>query len=379
MKKKGLIFFPYHFLAYSPTTLNLYKCLSNRFDVVIVAPEPTRFDQKKPGAGIKVDYYYDHTTSTFIKIKAAFLLPFMNIIYWLKKGVFKFSYATLKQYFKYNSLFKKYSSLEYDFCIVVDILFLSIAVRYMKNIHFLSLELTDDLLPLIKDTKPQEIKSVIIQNEDRYLYLFPEKLVKPFFIQNSVFWEEGKIVEDKEKDTIIFSGTGSENFGIYHFSSFISEYKHLYKGIVKGTLLPDVRLVLNEKYKDILESGILLVDESYTEADELVSYVSKYEIGVCFYDIEKFNKDRYNYITAPSGKMFTYFASGVPVIGSKIPGLNPVVDFNAGILIADYSPEAINNAVIKIKNNYDVYRQGCIQAAIHYSFDKQADKFISTL
>lgn len=379
MKKKAIIFFPYHFLAYSPTTLNLYNCLSKDFDTKIVAPEPTRFDQKKPNSDVIVEYYYDHTTSLYVKVLSALLLPLYNIISLLKLGKIKFKYSTLKQYIKYDSIFKDYAKSKFDAIIVVDILFLSIASKYMKNIHFLSLELTDELIPLLEDVDTSMIKSVIIQSEDRYTYLFPERNVKPYFIQNSVFWDESFMNETKKTDTIIFCGTGSENFGIFYFTEFIRQFKGQYKGIIKGTILPNIRQRIKEKYSEIIESGDLIIDESYSETDKLIEYVSEYEIGICFYDIDKFSKDKFNYLTAPSGKMFTYFAAGVPVIGSSIRGLDPVLKFNAGVLINNYSPDSIMNAVKKIKSNYLIYKKGCQNAAAFYSFDRQASAFINSL
>ena len=77
--------------------------------------------------------------------------------------------------------------------------------------------------------------------------------------------------------------------------------------------------------------------------------------------------------------MFAYLAAGVPVIGNNLEGLKMIEDFEAGILINDFEPETILHAITKIKSNYDFYKQNCIKAAKHYSFDNTVKPFITFL
>ena len=77
--------------------------------------------------------------------------------------------------------------------------------------------------------------------------------------------------------------------------------------------------------------------------------------------------------------MFNYFAAGVPVIGIDIPGLQPVRDFDCGVLTKDMQPESIKNAIVEIESRFDYYSENCLRAAAHFSFDKMAEPFLDYL
>ena len=74
-----------------------------------------------------------------------------------------------------------------------------------------------------------------------------------------------------------------------------------------------------------------------------------------------------------------YLAAGVPVIACNIPGFQFVKKFNSGILIDDYAPLTIKNALDSIENNYNQFQKGCYEAAEYYSFDKSAELFVQYL
>ena len=69
-----------------------------------------------------------------------------------------------------------------------------------------------------------------------------------------------------------------------------------------------------------------------------------------FYDTRFEFYDRFNFHTVPSGKMFTYLASGVPVICNNLPGLRVVEEFGAGVLIEDLDAGSIRSAIQKIED-----------------------------
>lgn len=121
------------------------------------------------------------------------------------------------------------------------------------------------------------------------------------------------------------------------------------------------------------------MNESYIDRENLAEYLSKFYIGFCFYDLKILKKRRdlaiFNYITAPSGKLFNYYAAGLPVIGSNISGLISVKEFNTGVLLDDYSPQAIRQAIDTISTNYSLLSTNCFKAAEHFSFDKMIEPF----
>lgn len=379
MKKGVIIFFPNHHLAYSPTTINLYHSLKEEFDVKIIAPYPSQFNNQELPF-VNVEYFVDRAPSVWMKVKALLFAGAKNIanrLFFRESGPL---YSIQKALLKYDHIFRE-AALKYSdhYIIAVDILFFKIATKHFKKVNFVSLELNDDVIPLLRSIQPDRIQSVIIQTDDRYEYLFGNKPLRKFLIQNSVVFEPNKIGRGKQPNTVIFNGTASGAFGFFYFLEFLKKYGNMYTGIVKGTILPHIREVINRDYLSLIQESKLIIDDAYTETKDLISYVSQYEIGLCIYDIEAIHHNKFNYITAPSGKMFTYFASGVPIVGSDVPGLKIIDTYKAGHLIQHYSPEDILNAIEVIQRDYSQYKENCIKVASEFSFEKQALPFVGFL
>ena len=82
-------------------------------------------------------------------------------------------------------------------------------------------------------------------------------------------------------------------------------------------------------------------------------------------------------MSAPSGKMFKYMAAGVPVVCSNISGFQFVKEFNCGILIDSLDEDTIENAVLTIRENYDLYVENTIKAAKFFDFKKSIDPYLA--
>jgi hypothetical protein len=123
-------------------------------------------------------------------------------------------------------------------------------------------------------------------------------------------------------------------------------------------------------YRELLDAHRLFIDESYIPQNEVVPFLREFSIGFCSYDLSLVRKHYYNYLSCPSGKMFNYFAAGVPVLGLDIPGLQNVRVFNAGILLKEMSHETMLEGLHKIYQNYGQLVEGCFKAAAHFDFCK---------
>jgi hypothetical protein len=90
-------------------------------------------------------------------------------------------------------------------------------------------------------------------------------------------------------------------------------------------------------------------------------------------------------VSGPSGKMFNYFAAGVPVIANEILGFEPVREAGASVLIpnsiveSEQGPAAIYTAAQTIYNDYSKYLNGCYQAAKRYNFKRTITPYIETI
>lgn len=380
MKQKVSIFFPNHHLAYSPTTIHLYDALAPFFDVQIIAPYPSKFNNKEL-PGYQVNYFDDKAPSLGMKLWALFLFVWYKLIQYKRNGSYVYSYARLKDLLKYEHLFKKaHSNKEsYGHIIAVDMIFLKLATKYFKQVHFVSLELVDELLPMLATIPDSKFGSVIIQSEDRYEYLFKGRNLRLFLVQNAPVFEPKTFHKTFRDGRILFNGTASKFFGVFDFLNFLQAMGGKYRGLIKGNVSEEIRTEVNEKYGQLLSEGILEIDDSYTDSNELLDYIGAFEMGICFYNTDLIQENRFNYLTAPSGKMFNYLAAGVPVIGANLPGLKLLESNGCGVLVEDYSAESIEKAVLQIRDRYETYRTNCEVAARKYSFDVMVKPFTDYL
>jgi len=128
----------------------------------------------------------------------------------------------------------------------------------------------------------------------------------------------------------------------------------------------------------LIYQGSLVIDNSYLDGKDFINYISDFAIGFCFYDII-LTRSSFNYRTAPSGKLFSYYAAAVPVIALNIPGLSSVDEFKTGVLKDTYDPDVIMQAVEKILKNYKYYSNNCKTAADYYAFDRNCYQFMNYL
>ena len=148
---------------------------------------------------------------------------------------------------------------------------------------------------------------------------------------------------------------------------------------LKGPITPGFLRFMNRRYSGLLRSGRLEIDTSYTAQGYLLPFLSHFDLGFCFYDLSKGKNIDFNYLSSPSGKMFAYFAAGVPVVGSDIIGLEPVREYAAGLLVADHSPESVRQAVCEVMKNIKDLKQGCRNAAEAFDFSRHAEKYMESL
>jgi len=144
------------------------------------------------------------------------------------------------------------------------------------------------------------------------------------------------------------------------------------KMTVQGSITKPDRDKVEKEYAGLLQENRLTINSRYLENDEMVDYISNYEIGFCFYNFEEevISSNYFNFISAPSGKMFQYLAAGVPVVCSDILGFKFVNEFQCGVLVPDLSAKSIREAILKIRANYEFYVQNTQAAARYFSFDK---------
>jgi glycosyltransferase involved in cell wall biosynthesis len=372
-KRKILIVTANDYLAYQPSILNLYDFLQPFFDTTIISFEPEFIGNQKPD-GRNIIYL---KTPSFFKALVKKIDYFLQLSVKLFKPVFRslsleFSFYQRLQLFYLKLHLYKMQADEY---LAVDIPALYVSQRVFGKCHFFSLELgVKD--PYREKIRLENIQSVVIQNKARFNFLFQDAKLPVFYVQNAPVFDES-MIKTYDRENIIWAGTILRRFAVLDCIEFVKSYP-TYKLILKGGAERKTLNTINEVYKPLLESGILVIDRSYSPLDGFIDYLSHFKIGLCFYSWSLIGES-INYQTAPSGKLFMYLAAGVPVIACNIPGFQFVREFGAGILIDDYRPLTIYNAVKRIEADYDSMQMACYQAARHFSFDKTVKPFIEFL
>lgn len=362
-KHSVLIIYPDKYLAYSPTTLNLYDQLSNSFDVSIITFLPDAMYSDHRFNNKKIEYIYIKENATGI-----------NLIKRLGKEVKKTINSRLKPA---SDLLTRKATLLIsrikDFkgaIIAVDFFALWCVQQAGKQAHLLSLEIYehDKYRDACNFTL---IKSVIIQSQERYTYLFKDIKLTAFFIQNAPAYIELDLNKSKPaefRNSVVLCGSAVPEFGVYSCIEFIQDYPE-YMLTIKGAIPPKVRKKIEDNFRFLIDSKHLVLDDEYISPNELNQYLSKFFIGFVFYDFLRFDFiNSFNYKTAPSGKLFQYFNAGVPVICNQIDGLSSVQEFTAGLMINSLGSSSIKHAIDEINLNYDSYVNGAKKASLHFDF-----------
>lgn len=370
--KKVLILFNGANLSYSPTVIGLYDRLAERFDVTVIAESPKTFDNQ-PLTGRRVVYKREMPGKNNLKFRSL-LYRFASLY---DRDVARLRKMGMKAHviFDFKQIRACIEEIRPDFIIAVDFNNLLYTQVLGKRAEFLSLE----IIPgdeFYANCDFSNINSVIIQTPDRCEHLFGDRRFRTFFVQNAPVYTP--FSGEPERKSLVYCGTAWDPFGFFHCLEFLRRYPE-YAMHVKGALLGDAKARVETEYRELIDEKRLVIDSRYLDDAEVVNYLRGFRAGFCFYNFELDRINNFNYRTAPSGKMFKYFAAGVPVIGQQIPGLQPVAEFDCGVLINDLQPETIKKAVERAEANFERFSENCLKAARHYSFDKTVQPFINYL
>ncbi|HTL10411.1 MAG TPA: hypothetical protein VL307_19185 [Chitinophagaceae bacterium] len=376
MKKKVLILTLNDYIIYQPTILNLYDHLQPHFDVTVVSFQPVsgakQTDSQRRVKYLKTGFLARHFFQK-LDFSIATFLKYARKIF---PGI-KYNYIYYNHYLPYVlSAAVKKEKLTADIIIATDFPALYIAQQLYGSVHFLSLEIENNTNPIHRKIDRSRVKSVLIQSQERYDYLFPNVKLPTFYLQNAPVFNEAAITHYNRKD-FIWSGAMDRRMAILDCLNFFRAFPEN-RLVIKGSAERKVIARIREEYADLLADGIIKIDQDYLPVSSFLDYLSHFRFGFAFYSWEVVNNN-FNYATAPSGKLFMNMAAGVPVIAVNIPGFKLVEEFHAGVLINDFSPATIHTAMQKIEADYEQYQAGCYNAARHFSFDKRVAPYIEFL
>jgi len=363
-KKKVLIIFPYEWIEYYPTYHNLRTCLSEQYDIQVLAIAPSYLKIRKKNIH-DIEYF---KIRGFIAKWAVYLQNNLAKLH-IQFPIFEYFVALT---FLVKALTKKS-----DVVIGADSIGLWVAQKLSRSPIYLSVDIDEDDR-FFERVKNKKIAAAIIANEERCEKLQLPVSVKNFLVPNSSIFKNFDMNLSKRKG-LVYCGTTIPQWGINYYLDYLNHYEQsriTIKGAVNEWFLDQVK----QRYSHLLDSGRLILNTNYIENNQLSQFLSNYEIGLCLYDMDliKPNK-RFNQLTGSYGKLFSYIAAGVPVIATNLPGMKLVQQYNCGVLLDEHSPLAIHQAIQTIMKDYQSMVNGCISLAQAYSFDKKIKSFIDFL
>ncbi|HSC36402.1 MAG TPA: hypothetical protein VLD19_00975 [Chitinophagaceae bacterium] len=371
--RKLLIVSSDDYILYQPTVLNLYDYLEGDFEVTVINFEP-RFLGRKKDAQRRVIYLsLPEWKRRLCRVVDLCVNAVLKRIDWYIRPVHVRS--TLVRQLRARVLRGALQRAGAADVIAVDSLPLYVAQQVYERCHFLSLEIIPND-PFMKKADMDRIASVVIQTEDRYRFLFHDRVLPVFYIQNAPFCKNIYYNRGPRKG-LVWAGSIVKEFAVFRTLDFVRSFPD-YRLVLKGAADMKTRPRLLSAYGDLLQSGQVVMDENYLSAQDYIRYLSQFSIGFCFYGWDLIQRN-FNYQTAPSGKLFMYLAAGVPVIACNIPAFRFLETDGAGVLVDDYEPQTIYAAIKRIEADYDRYRERCYAAATRFCFDTNAAVFKSYL
>jgi len=376
MKKRILIVTLNDYVIYQPTILNLYDALSPDFDVTVISFQP-QFATKQKDSQRNIIYLQTNSWMS------QFYQKFDFVMSKLAKARKKFSpgYIYYNQYYHtylpsiLKAALQKQKS-NADIVIAVDFPALYVAQSIFGPVHFLSLEIDNNTNRYYRLVDPAKVKSVVVQSQVRYDYLFPKHLLRTFIIPNAPVFIPA-IKSSAERKDFIWAGAIDRRLAVIECIEFFNRYPQ-YKLILKGGGDKKTQRLISEKYHDLIRTERIVIDRIYLPEGTFIEFLSSFRIGFCFYAWGLIH-DSFNYQTAPSGKMLMYMAAGIPVIACRIPGFTFIQEAGAGVLIDDYEPDTIFRAVQQIGAEYERYVAACYKVAADNSIDKHISPYVKFL
>jgi hypothetical protein len=241
------------------------------------------------------------------------------------------------------------------------------AILLLRKFHFVSLELTQSKLTRLLLAK--SALSITIQSKDRLDFIIGCNAlpnIPVHFVQNAPSNNVIKTMPSfrplHESPRLVYMGNIIKSHGISEMIALLKAWETSTLTLQGPMPESSIRL-LHENAADELASGRLIYSDAFIEDIDVVPFLSKFDIGLCFYSLSGRQSQDFNYISSPSGKMFNYFAAGLPVLSSNHLGLNPVSEFNAGIQAKSLDADTLIHDAKKILDNYQIFSAGALSAA----------------
>lgn len=383
MKKKILIVFVDEWAAYSPTLQNLVTVLDRdgRFEVTALYGDNGRYSVH----GLDPRLYERVALPSPEEAEKRARSPWSmagHLKRRLNSRLFPHEHVSAYTMEKLRVFAKKLVGRTPDHVIAIDPVAMTLCAALFDSVTFLSLEVLNEIF--LRWIEPSRFHGVVIQNPERYALVFPQGGHRTFWIQNSHLFE-GRSPREFNR-SIVYFGNIAPTHGMEIMVDAMRALPE-FTLTMKGILTPAMRARLEGLAGDLLASGRIMIEDGHIEQSDTAAWLRKFGLGFCFYDIAMLRRSVLrrdarlvdHYLNCPSGKLFNYYAAGLPVVGSEIPGLASVSEHTAGILLGDCSASAVAESVRRIAADYERFVKGSFAAAEANDFATLARPFADAL
>lgn len=362
-RERVLVLFPDDWVPFSPTVLRLAAHLAADFDVTVRCLDTGRFDHSKLDRGVFCPVRLPGWLATVLR-KTGLMLPARGLVLAMSS----------------RRLAKSSRHV-----IAIDGAGAAASALLGRPFHFLSLEIRR--WSPARWLVPRLARSIAIQSRARLEYQFPglrNDRLPVVMLQNAPPFDAAACPPithrspDRAHPRLVYLGNLIPAHGLRPMLALLRAWPEA-SLTLRGPAPEATRTLLASTCGDLLQSGRLSLDTRYLEEEELGAYLSSFDIGLCLYDLTGSLRRDFNYLSAPSGKMFNYFAAGLPVLGSAIEGLSPVAGHDAGRLVDGNDTETLLAAGREIMAGHAGFRAGALRAAEAFDFQASAARWVDVL
>lgn len=362
-RARVLVLFPDDWAPFSPTLVRLAAHLAADFDVTVRCLDTGRFDHSSLDMAVFRPIRIPGWLATLLR-KSGLMLPARSALL---------------------ALASRRLARSSRHVIAIDGAGAAAAALLGRPFHFLSLEI--DRWSPARWLVPRLARSISIQSQARLEYQFPNLragALPVVMLQNAPPFDPAArqrvplSAPDPARPRLVYLGNLIPAHGLRPMLALLRAWPEA-RLVLRGPAPEATRNLLASTCGDLLQSGRLALDTSYMGDDELGAFLSSFDIGLCLYDLSGSLKRNFNYLSAPSGKMFNYFAAGLPVLGSDIEGLSPVKRHGAGLLVNGNDPTALVDAGRRVMGNHAAFRAGAYRAAEAFDFHASATELANVM
>ena len=186
-----------------------------------------------------------------------------------------------------------------------------------------------------------ELRPVVIPNK----FFFKNKKFDRFKVPCEVE-QQMQLLEGKK--IVLYQGILGPERPIGMFAEAVSELGDDYVMVVMSNSKMD------KKYNNLVEIGFI-------SPPNHLYVTQRAHIGILNYQTNKTGfsgNDCLNSLYCAPNKIYEYSKFGLPMIGNDIPGLKYTIEYSgAGVCVQDMTKDNIKAAIIKVCDNYEIYKK----------------------